>query len=200
METSIRRAFGPPSIIDIRSPFKGGNRISYSDSQNPFLIELEKASLSMLKNSLQNFNTNPSINREQMDLQTIHIDDRRINSRTHVQGLVRRLVQTLMQTLAQILVQTLMRMLVQLLVRMSVLDKDLDRDKDLDKEKYLSLRDAREKLEIFMNEHCPHLLQMEEPLTLEQYRDLRGLSRIRARISVPPRNLRMCMCLFHLCV
>ena len=44
---------------------------------------------------------------------------------------------------------------------------------EMDKEKERKYNNARETLLIFLEEHCPHLLEMAEPLTLEQYRELK---------------------------
>ncbi len=43
----------------------------------------------------------------------------------------------------------------------------------LNKEKKREENIARETLFIFMEEHCPHLLEMAEPLTLQQFRELK---------------------------
>ena len=44
---------------------------------------------------------------------------------------------------------------------------------ELDKEKKREENIARETFLIFMEEHCPHLLEMAEPLTLKQYLELK---------------------------
>ena len=57
-------------------------------------------------------------------------------------------------------------------------DKRMDMSVDaghckLNKEKKREENIARETLLIFLEERCPHLLEMAEPLTLEQYRELK---------------------------
>lgn len=58
------------------------------------------------------------------------------------------------------------------------MDKRMDMSVDaghckLNKEKKREENIARETLLIFLEERCPHLLEMAEPLTLEQYRELK---------------------------